>query len=580
LFRSAETVMPDTSTAELLDKINRLQAQITALSQQLTTGPRAAEAVNNEVESTVEASSVERPAVHSGQDHGQSVRTLRELLWQGRFGLAFHLARALETQWASGIDFHSASIRVWALAARTDRRSPREALSLVDSLLTEPSSQASTEESLPHRLFQWAALIALLGAVDPGDVRACAEKFRVPSDLPATAAWWSGYVESLASAPRTTTQWPQLPEHIEVAAEIEALMLDGHAEPIRLAASCLMMAIRRAMRHVRVVNMADERFILNSELARSSSVTFKANGEPSSDAATIERTVCGMALESPNGRAARVSEDPCMATAMEREQDSAADNLSLEFEIESVEPPTPRAQTAMSRLEAVEESLQTALDETGLKLTGTPATDDAARLVRREAARARLKRYAERMSSRVGGSNSNLLPFRTALIDERPSEPVVTAEVVRPLSSQPAGRNASSMILMPGSKKPGSSHGTASATATVELAEAPSSRLAAENLRSIHAGAVAMAFGAEPGRQPNWATPSAVRRDDRTSVWNVLFNAQSAILASLLVIAGAVIAGLGTGLNANLAMRPAAVSESAGTDSPNSEYTGDFEVAQ
>src|SRR5204863_2756920 len=110
-----------------------------------------------------------RETARPGIDRRNSLRTLRDLMWRGRWGLAFHLAKALEAQGVSEIDFSSSTIRAWTLASQSGRRNEAESLRLAEELLQ--GSEAAGNKELAPRLLEWAALIGLARGLESSQVR-------------------------------------------------------------------------------------------------------------------------------------------------------------------------------------------------------------------------------------------------------------------------------------------------------------------------------------------------------------------------------------------------------------------------
>jgi len=239
-----ERGMPDANTSEIQNRITGLKAELDQLSFQLEFVQRSEAAP----EALPEAAVVETETtggVDAPAERQQSLRTLRDLMWQGRWGLAFHLARALETQAVGEIDFRSSTIRTWALA-QDGRRNDAESLQLAEELRN--GSDSAEDKSVATRLLEWATRIRLACGVDVSHVGLLTERFSPPEELPAACAWWQDYVVALGSAPRNDGKWMTLPDPQKAVREVDELMLRGELEPTRLAASCLMMSIRRAMR--------------------------------------------------------------------------------------------------------------------------------------------------------------------------------------------------------------------------------------------------------------------------------------------------------------------------------------------
>lgn len=583
--------MTGVNASELQGQIKNLQAQITELSQQLMIRERVRESARVlEVAPQPEVAAVERTTAHavesSRPDHSRSLRTLCDLLWQGRHGLAFHLTRSLETQRVEGLHFDSTTIRAWALVSQADRRSPEESLGTIDAIFNSQAATEQATDSLASRMFRFAALVGLVGAIDPQDVRGRTARFQAPPELPATGLWWTSYTEFLATAPRRTTQWRPLPEQPGILAELDALMLNGVDEPLRLAASCLTMAVRQAKRHVRTANHVDANDVLNSELSRSTRISFTDRGEALADAVTIERTICNLVSDVQESQAVNIAEGPRTTDVVENDRNcSPATSTIVASPPDAIEPPTPRAQLAMSRLEAVEETLQSALAEESLPPAVEPLSEDPVRVARREAARARLQGYSERVSARDGDDAPATVPFRTLAIDEQALESVTA--VIHPAlsmkdtqSAAPGAtppRNPSVAILIPTPE-------TAGARMPVQAPTSPANTetIALNDRRGIHAGSVATAFGTEAGRPSTWAAAPSTRRTDRRALSSILFNPQAAVIACLLVIGCGIVAGLGVGLNAssNESSSTASTSAKVEAKASNSEEAGDFQTTQ
>src|SRR5688572_11439837 len=121
--------MADPMTSEIKNRMADLRAELDDLSLQLACAQRAETFVMHTAEVPVSAL---EPGLSNQADHQGSLRTLRDLMWQGRWGLAFHLARALELQGKAGVDFPASRIRAWALASRADRRHDDETLGMIE----------------------------------------------------------------------------------------------------------------------------------------------------------------------------------------------------------------------------------------------------------------------------------------------------------------------------------------------------------------------------------------------------------------------------------------------------------------
>ncbi len=556
--------MSDVMTAEIQRRIHNLRAELDELSNQLLTQNRD-QSKHRDVFAERPECSDPVQADRSGDsevDHARSLRTLRDLMWQGRWGLAYHLAQALESQGVPMVEFPSATIRTWALVARAERRPSLEARSLSLNLAGHGDSPEAAP--LARRLFDWAALIGLLRSVDPSDVRSCAATFLPPAEMPETTAWWLEYVETLATASRPTTRWMQLPEHEQVSTEIDALMIRNSTEPVRLAASCLMMSVRNAMRHVQVVAVADERSILDAELSRLLAIELGPDSAVATSAADIEQAICNLSPETNPGRATVVSEANPTASPDSTAVDRAPGQTQLELPMAAA---TPRAQLAISRLDAVEESLQSAVRD-----EASPALPlkDAQRKARREAARARLQRYSERLASRNSDPPLISLPF----------QPIVAGDAATagPRQSSASPGEASTRIAMgePAGDGPFRSE-PASRAADGLRAERPAAGFdpRMSQLREIHAASLASAFGTDASGPASRPSAGSHRSMERDSLWGVLMNPQVAIVAGLLLIAGAVVAGLGTGLRARTLVETAAAAN-APPGEESVEFTGDL----
>ncbi len=547
--------MSDVNTAEMQHRILTLKAELDALSLQLIAGT-CDETALKAGEPGLPVTADETPRAAEGPefaiDHVPSLRTLRDLMWQGRWGLAFHLARALEAQDAPGLDFHSSIIRAWAFAAKAERCPNGEALELIQNLQSD--ARRAGNGSLSERIFEWATLIGLLRAVDPNEVRECTAQFVAPGELPATAAWWNHYVDSLTAAPRPASRWVQLPEHQQVLTEIEAFMIDGPAEPVRLAASCLMMSVRNAMRHVQVAGTADKHCVLDLELARSSMVEFAGNGDVVSPAAVVERAVCELAATTPGGRRLVVAETP--SKAMPAPEAAVAEILNPLHLMELTEERTPRAEPALSLLESIEDALRTVVHADGEQTT---RADESLRAVRREAARARLNRYSERLAARGADAPPVSIPFRTLLV----SSELKTGESMTvpgaPMNTDPIP--ADTPIRMSSGR----------------VVSEASPVVNSDQRRGIHEMAVARSFGNDAGWQTPRSAPVTSRAHDNNSLMDAFLNPQAAIVAGLLVIGSAAIAGLGTGLRARAVVETPTAG--ASTDAA-AEPVGDFSTVQ
>ncbi|HVJ69610.1 MAG TPA: hypothetical protein VM510_16655 [Caulifigura sp.] len=539
----AELQMSHEMTADLQSRILSLKAELDALSLRLQSPAPDTTASPAQVVQEEPAT----PATHHG-DSSSSVRTLRDLLWQGRWSLAFHLAKALEAQDVCP-DFSSSTIRAWTLAVTAERRSSHEASALIQELCRP----ASNVETLADRMLKWAALIGLLRAVDPVEVRACASLFVPPEELAATAGWWDEYVSALASAGRPAAHWLSLPENEPVTAEINQLMIVSVIEPVRLAASCLMMSVKAAMRRVHVASAADARFVLNSELARGTSVMFDENGEVTTPAIDVERAVCDLAASTSNPK-------PLFAEASL----SASEKRPLPESL--TEAPTPRAQLALERLEAAEQSLQSVVN--GQATENAATTDRTVQDERRVAARERLRRYSERLASR--SISRETIPIRPMRVEPVGGEMAVVAV------AESAGHTSSAMQQGLMSSRP------ISTTAIKSLADMPTDRrpdLSSDERRGIHEHAVASAF-ADGGRVSKGAAPTSVRPYNDGSIWNALLTPQAAIVAGLVVIASAILAGLGNGLSASSITTNAAATSTPSPAEHSTADAGDFDVVQ
>jgi len=572
LWCGAEFKMSDVKTAEIQSRIANLKAELQTLSLQLA-GPEGDEgserAESREPRRTTAVVS-KAPAV---SDHAKSRRTLHDLMWQGRWSLAFHLARALEVQNVPGNEFHSSLIRVWTLASQAECRRDQEARQLIQVVLDESEQPGSG--TLARQMFEWATLIVLLRSIDPTEVRGFAARFTVPQELPATMAWWNLYIETLSASPRPAAKWMRQPERTAAAEELDHLMLAAPFEPVRLAASCLIMSIRCALRHVQLVSSADERLVLNSELNRATRIRFAENGTATASAGEIERAVCDLATASPGGRAWNVVDGAQIVSG-------AVERITIDEtpgQQQAVEPPTPRANAVMSRLNAAEKSLESAI---GADSKSDPPDDNALRRLKRNAARERLERYVARLSSRgntVDRSTTSAESKPTANREETPTAPEPAPEqaqreprllaFVREVeaTASAAKRGEPNQAALDKTKSPVNS-----------VSETPGAR--SDDRRGIHEASVASAFGAEGG----WAGPRtatvAGRQADASSIWGIFFNAQAVIVAGLLIIAGAVVAGLGTGLTARTFGDDEVRAEQSTGQGSTAEEVGDFQVTQ
>jgi hypothetical protein len=503
--------MADVTTSEIQNRITGLKAELDRLSFQLEAEQRGASAPEKP-ESPVAGTEARRDAV-GPVERERSVRTLRDLMWQGRWGLAFHLARALETQGGGESDFRSSAIRTWALA-HDGRRLEADSLRLAEELRSGVESMTSAP--LAPRVLDWATRIGVASGVDGSQVGMLADGFSPPTELSATSEWWRRYVEALRAAPKTAGKWVALPDPQQAVCEVEELMLRGDLEPVRLAASCLMMSIRRAMRHVHVLSRAEERFILNGELAGATTLEFTANGEVASEAGVVERAVCDLA--------------------------SLASRKQTVVISEFVQPFKPGVDEAAA---------------------GKSATNMPALQTRQSAARDRLERYAERLrvhesvrlaapqdqpvAARADGSNATRLEVNAAQAVVLPFA-APTNRIEERLAAGPLESNDRKRAELPD----------------------PVAGAERDDRRGIHEAALASAFGADGQR----AVSSNARVVDGTTLWAILFNPQAAIVAALLVIAGAVIVGLGTGLAAKDIVESTTPADE-GVEAP-AEFAGDF----
>lgn len=542
--------MSQEKSAEIQNRIQSLKAELDALSLKLQQAAVATDVAADESLTTETQGKLTREG-----DSTSSLRTLRDLMWQGRWSLAFHLAKALEGQDVRP-EFASSTIKAWTLAVTAERRSGFEASALIQELCRP----AQNTESLSERMLKWAALIGLLRAVDPSEVRACASLFTPPEELAATSGWWLEYVAALASAARPAARWLSMPQQDLVTGEINQLMIECEIEPTRLAASCLMMSVKTAMRRVHIASVAEARFVLNSELARRTSVTFDENGEVSSSAADVERAVCEMAASSAVTETPLVTEGPATA----RNETIVPESL--------IEAPTPRAQLTLERLEALEESLHSEVNDNA---PTTVAPDETLRETRRQAARERLKRYSERLAAR--GKSPATIPMRT--MSARPETTATASATVAsasPVGSAPqAPKNDEAPNPVATAVRPIESAATTEPPAPTTAASR--TVLAADDRRGIHENAVAYVF-ADAGRNTGRAAPASVRPNNDASIWTALFTPQAAIVAGLMVIASAIIAGFGSGLSAQ-----SIVTGTAAESTPKESTTadaGDFQAVQ
>jgi hypothetical protein len=550
-------------TSEIQNRITDLKAELDRLSFQLACVQSTATATG--FRSAPATVPLTRDPVRPQAVRGDSLRALRDLMWQGRWGLAFHLARALEAQGMNEIDFSSSTIRLWTLASQSGRRRESESVRLVEELLQ--GTGASRDESLAPRLLEWATLIGLARGLEPSELEALNERFTPPEELPATGEWWRRYLAALVMEPRRTGKWAALPDQVAATGEVDELALRSEIEPIRLAASCLMMSIRSAMRYVQVLSTAEERFILNAELARSTSLKFTDDGEISSPAEEVEQAVCEIAQA-----AQTVMTQDIAATPEDR-----VSNVS--GTVQHNETPAD-AQSASNGMEQTQESLESLA---GDEQVGAPEGTMPTQQLRQSTARERLERYAERLgveeAARLALVSNQLVVVSTeGASSEGPTAPSASEDRVA----------AAAEALVAAAEQPSSDEGAESLTAEarpVSATESPGDDIglrqrgeaemlkqvgatARANRRGIHEASLATVFGGETLRN------ATARPANRASAWSVLLTPQAAIIAGLLAIAGAVIVGLGTGLAAKDMMEiPAPLKEEAAA-TPG--FAGDF----
>jgi hypothetical protein len=321
------------------------------------------------------------------------------------------------------------------------------------------------------------------------------------------------------------------------------------------------------MRYVQVLSTAEERFILNAELARSTSLKFTDDGEISSPAEEVEQAVCEIA------QAAHAVMTQDIAVTSE----DLVSNVS--GTVQDDETPA-EAQLASNGMEQTQESLESVA---GNEQVGAPEGTMPTQQLRQSTARERLERYAERLGVEEAArlvlvSNQLVVVSTEGASSEGPSAPSASEDRVA----------TAAQSLVAAAEKPSSDEGAESLTAEarpVSATESPGDntgsrqRGEAEMLRQvgatapadrrgIHEASLATVFGGETLRN------AIARPANRASAWSVLLTPQAAIIAGLLAIAGAVIVGLGTGLAAKDMMEiPAPLKEEAAA-TPG--FAGDF----
>ncbi|HVJ86379.1 MAG TPA: hypothetical protein VM452_12090 [Caulifigura sp.] len=523
--------MSDAATAnEIQLRIETLKAELENLSMKVS----SVQATDANPEPP--AATAERRK--SPPEPATSIRRLRDLLWQGRWSLAFHLARALEQQQSIEPDFPPDLIRAWALASRFERQ--EDAASLIADLI----APSTGPESLGQRMLKWASLITFVRSIDPACVQASVAGFIVPEELPVTAGWWQDYIHTLASTPREAAYWKTIPDAEPVGVELNDLLLHSDQEPTRLAASCLMMSVRNAMRQVQTACAAGSRFILNAELARSTGLAIGTAGDVDASPAEVEQAICQLPAEAVKPM---ILERPKKESAAPNQ---AAITLAVQDHAETVPPSEAKTlkRNALAR--------------------PTAAADES----RRDAARERLKLYAARLAARR--TTPATIPFNTVLINQSEFDVAGApslAEIAGPAftADRTADREAHDPRPAP---QPVHSPVSKSAEAT--------SAAAGVERRGIHEVAVASAFGGDVPHGNARAALSTGRPQDRQSIWGVLFNPTTAIIAGLLIIASAVALGLSTGLRATHAAGAVPPAEAAPNKAAPAEYAGDFQAAQ
>ncbi|QDT53526.1 hypothetical protein Pan44_15480 [Caulifigura coniformis] len=542
--------MSDITTAEIRSRIANLQAELHTLSLQLV-GPDVDEQPGPVASrEALRAAVVSPKAPDAAPDHARSRRTLHDLMWQGRWSLAFHLARALEVQNVPGNEFHSSLIRAWTLASQADCQRDHEARQLIQVVLDEAEQHG--RDALARQMFSWATIIVLLRSIAPSEVRAFANRFAVPQELPATSAWWNQYVETLAESPRPGARWIRRPERNAAAEELDHLMLAAPFEPVRLAASCLIMSIRCAMRHVQIVSRADERLVLNAELNRATRIRFTDNGTAAASASEIEQAVCDLAARAPGSRVWNIDE-------------TAGEPPAAEL----IEPSTDRADVPLNSADDAEAKAE-------------PSDESALHKLKRAAARERLERYVQRLESRgnfVAGNAASDEVKPTASLDEVSSTPEPKSEDV------PREPKLIAFVRQVESASSAAT-GAEPQQAAVKNTELPAGfdtdarAMRSDDRRGIHEAAVATAFGVEGGWAGSRPATVAGRPADAGSIWGAFFNAQAVIVAGLLIIAGAVVAGLGTGLTARTLGDADVRKEQPAREGSTADDVGDFQVAR
>ncbi len=572
--------MPASNIAEIQNRIHDLQSQIAQLSSQLLPEsiPPAEDCAPGPNPARCEP---EIPSDNPAAAHQSSIRILRDLMWQGRGGLAFHLCRALEAQGVTELEFRAESIRIWTLSSRADRRCQADSLALASSL----QATCRPDDSLPLRMLNLASMIGLVRGLKAGDVQSATDRFPGVSELPAVNSWWIEYVGMLTTCHQRSAAWRAFPSHDAAKQELKSLALESQAESLRFAASCLMMAIRLATRHVRVSSRTGEKYILNAELARAHAGLFSENGEPTASPAVLEQAICELADEYPHGRTVQLVEstntdsDSMVATALDGA--IVSDSASVTAH--------PRAQSALLRLDDLEKSLDAALHPVAPPISPPPSPALCPiREARREAARERLQRYAERIADRQRAQQAGKVTIEvTSNSASKPAATTAEIELPRLASSPPvppspelsAGSSSSTAPVAVVSL-------VASAATPLALPEATPPEqppqtgrpLAEPPARSagILASSVALALRSDDGTQ-TWHPTVTHRRVDSSSLWSALMTPQSAIVAGLLAIAGAMIAGFGSRLAARSEDFPPAASSQAES---SSELAGDFSVPQ
>jgi hypothetical protein len=458
--------------SDLRSRLENLKTEMEQLSLELLQADRDRSASLN--------ASSGSPGEHDGPGERRQ-RVFRDLLWQGRWGLAWHLARACEAQGDGRLPFTSSMIRRWAIVSPSVRQPEGQARSLLLETLAEMAAAESRSE--PRRLLDWATVIAVSRSLSKGLEPAALDRVTMPASLPATSRWWREYVAGL-SGRRQNAIWTAMPVGDDVEQEINELMILSEDEAVRLAASCLRIAIRGSMRHVQVPAAMDEGAILNWELARSTSISLGDDGRPASMPEEIETAVCALAAETPHGRR-------LMLTEMEPNQDeSPAVAPSIMMETEETDESTPAMVLPFSAASSTTPSLLPVVSE---------AREEPPRL--------------------------------------EPVIDVVVGEVESKEETVAARVSATDRVNPP----------------------------VVDPSRRLHEQAVAAAFGVPAAWNAPGPAPAAARVDDNTSLWSAFLSPQAAIVAGLLAITVAIIAGLGSGLRAGTVVdtAPAASDETA-----------------